>query len=66
MQTKTQKPHILGTRIISKTFKADLASNVPIAASVFSMNVKQTFRKTKVLVFEKVGKNFYTEFLVCI
>jgi len=66
MATKTQNPHILGTRIISKTFKADLAGNVPIAASLFSMSVKQTFRKTKVLVFERVGKNFYTEFLVCI
>ena len=56
----------MGTRIISKTFKADLAGNVPIAAFLFSVSVKQTFRKTKVLVFEKVGANFYTEFLVCI
>jgi hypothetical protein len=66
MQTKTQNPHILGTRIISKTFKADLAGNVPMSAFLFSVSVKQTFKKTKVLVFERVGANFYTEFLVCI
>lgn len=66
MATKTQNPHVLGTRIISKTFKADLAGNVPMAAFLFSVSVKQTFRKTKVLVFERVGANFYAEFLVCI
>ena len=66
MQIKTQKPHTLGTRIISKTFKADLAGNTPIEAAAFSMSVKQTFKTTKVLVFEKVGCKFYTEFLVCI
>lgn len=66
MTAKTTKPHQLGTRIVSKTFKADLAGNTPIAASAFSMAVKQTFRETKVLMFECVGRNFYAEFKISV
>ena len=61
-----QNPRILGTRIISKSFPTDKAGNTPIAASVFSMLVKQTFKSTKVLMFEQVGRNFYTEFKVSV
>jgi hypothetical protein len=66
MTAKTTKPHQLGTRIISKTFKTDLAGNTPVAASAFSMAVKQTFKTTKVLMFERVGRSFYTEFKISV
>lgn len=62
----SKKPHILGTRIISKKFTTDLAGNVPLAASTFSMAVKQTFKRTKVRMFERVGRTFYAEFQVSV
>jgi hypothetical protein len=61
-----KNPRILGQRTISKTFPTDKAGNTPIQASLFSMSVKQTFKKTKVLMFEQVGRNFYTEFRVSV
>lgn len=66
MQSKTTKPHKLGTRIVSKTFKADLAGNTPVEAAIFSMTIKQTFKTTKVLMFERVGRSFYAEFKISV
>ena len=62
----SKQPHILGTRIISKTFTTDLAGNVPLKAAAFAFDVKQTFKRTKVRMFERVGRTFYAEFQVSV
>ena len=62
----SKQPHILGTRILKKTFPTDLAGNIPQQASLFSMTVKQTFKRTKVRMFERVGRTFYVEFQVSV
>jgi hypothetical protein len=61
-----KNPHTLGTRILKKTFATSNTGQVPMAASLFSMAVKQTFKSTKVLMFEQVGRNFYVELKVSV